>query len=152
LTLARHGLEVTIAEAFDRPSEVGAGLQIAPNATRILRTLGVLDAPRGKGDRSGLDSSRRCVERADPADMPITKSWLARMDAPYLTAHRALLHGVLYDAARAHPSVTLLTGHSVKDVREGGERVTTHVFDGRWRDRHRIADPDRRRWHLVEGP
>jgi salicylate hydroxylase len=125
LTLARHGLEVTIAEAFDRPSEVGAGLQIAPNATRILRTLGVLDALEAKAIapasiRLGDASSGRIL-----LDMPITKSWLARMDAPYLTAHRALLHGVLYDAARAHPSVTLLTGHSVKDVREGGERVTT---------------------------
>lgn len=43
LALSRDGHSVTILESASELTEVGAGLQLAPNATRILHRLGVLD-------------------------------------------------------------------------------------------------------------
>lgn len=44
LSLRRAGCEVTLVEQAPRFAEVGAGIQLAPNATRVLRRLGLLDA------------------------------------------------------------------------------------------------------------
>lgn len=125
LTLAQRGLEVTVADKFAEPSEVGAGLQVAPNASRVLRSLGVLHALEARAVaptavRLGDAKSGRIL-----LDMPITPAWLERMGAPYLTAHRALLHDVLYQAALAHPAIRLLTGHAVASASETGGWVTT---------------------------
>ena len=130
LTLAQRGLEVAIADTFEEPSEVGAGLQIAPNASRILRSLGVLDSLMNKAIapsaiRLGDAPSGRVL-----LEMPITDDWLERMGAPYLTAHRAALHDVLYQAARAHPAIRLMTGHAVTETNESGEHVTTVMRSG----------------------
>lgn len=125
LTLAQRGLEVTLADTFEEPSEVGAGLQIAPNASAILSSLSVLDA---LAERAIAPSSIRLGDAPSGRillDMPITPDWLDRMGAPYLTAHRAVLHGVLYQAARAHPAIKFLAGHAVVETRESGEHVTT---------------------------
>ncbi len=127
LTLARKGLAVTIADAFEEPSEVGAGLQIAPNASRILRSLGLLDT---LAEKAVTPSSIRLGDATTGRillDMAITPAWLDRMGAPYLTAHRASLHGVLYQAAAADPSVTLLTGHRFVKADQDGNAITAHL-------------------------
>ncbi|QKV18068.1 FAD-dependent monooxygenase [Oricola thermophila] len=127
LALARRGIGSTIVEAFSAPSEVGAGLQIAPNATRILREIGVLDA---LAERAVAPTSIRLGDAPSGRillDMAITPKWLDRMGAPYLTAHRASLHGVLYTAAVADPLINILTGHKVADIRQDADRVTTRL-------------------------
>lgn len=125
LTLAQRGLDVAIADSFEEPSEVGAGLQVAPNASAILYSLGVLDSLT---ERAITPTSIRLGDAPSGRillDMAITQDWLDRMGAPYLTAHRAALHGVLYQAAMAHPAIRVLLGHAVVDIRESGENVTT---------------------------
>lgn len=125
LALAQRGRDVTIVDAFKEPSEVGAGLQVAPNASRILKSLGVLDALE---QRAIAPSSIRLGDGEIGEillDMQITPDWVERMGAPYLTAHRAVLHGVLYNAVCANPAINVLTGLRVDPVRESGEHVTT---------------------------
>jgi salicylate hydroxylase len=124
LALARRGIDSTIVEDFREPSEVGAGLQIAPNASRILRDLGVLDALAEKAVsptaiRLGDAPSGRIL-----LDIAITPEWLEKMGAPYLTAHRANLHAALYNAATADPAIDIITGHRVTDVRQDDGSVT----------------------------
>ena len=127
LALAKRGIATTVVETFPKPSEVGAGLQVAPNASRILRALGVLDALTEKAVtptaiRLGDAPSGRIL-----LDMTITPEWLERMGAPYLTAHRANLHGVLYAAAMADPKIDIITGHRVVGVHQNDDSVTTHL-------------------------
>ena len=136
LTLAGKGIAVTVVETFKEPSEVGAGLQIAPNASRILRSLGVLDALTEKAVapsaiRLGDAPSGRIL-----LDIAITPGWLNRMGAPYLTAHRASLHGVLYAAATDNSLITLLTDHRVISMRQDSDHVVTTLKSGD--DEHKI--------------
>jgi salicylate hydroxylase len=65
LALAREGWRVTVCEESPAPAEVGAGLQMSPNAARVLRWLGVLDAvaarafrPRAAEMRDGRSGTR----------------------------------------------------------------------------------------------
>lgn len=63
LALARHGIRSEIFEQAEALTEVGAGLQISPNASRILDTLGVLDTLRAvwlEPEGCGLSRPPRC--------------------------------------------------------------------------------------------
>lgn len=138
LALAQRGFAVTLVEAFERPTEVGAGIQVAPNATRILRALGVLSAFE---EKAVAPSSLRLADALTgrlQLDMPIGDDWLGRMGAPYLTAHRAHLHACLYDAVSAHPGVALRTGCRTVSAKEhpDGVAITIQTGDGDTEDLH----------------
>jgi salicylate hydroxylase len=114
LALTRAGLRVRVLEQASRFGEVGAGLQMAPNATRILRTWGLLDEvvargvlPRRLVMRDAVDG--RELSHLDLADVD------RRYGAPYVVIHRSDLHSILVEACRA-AGVDLVTDAEVTDV------------------------------------
>ncbi|WP_349364784.1 MAG: FAD-dependent monooxygenase [Roseitalea porphyridii] len=128
LSLSRHGRAVTIVEAFEAPSEIGAGLQVPPNACHVLDRLGLLEALKAKASIP----DRICLGDAVTGRIVLTldANRSGHADDIYLTAHRALLHGVLYDAACRDPAITMLTGHRVVDAREEETKVTLTAAHG----------------------
>ncbi|TCL74039.1 FAD-dependent monooxygenase [Rhizobium sp. BK251] len=107
LSLARHGIRSDIFEQADTLTEVGAGLQLSPNASRVLGELGLLQAlsevwlePRDVSLVSG-----RSLRRI--ASVPCGSFARARWGAPYGVLHRATLQRVLVDAVKANPLCTL---------------------------------------------
>jgi salicylate hydroxylase len=110
LSLARHGIRADIFEQADVLTDVGAGLQISPNASRILGELGVLDSlssvwmePKEIRLLSGI--SLRLI-----ASIPSGDFARARWGAPYGTLHRATLQKALLDAVAANPLCSLHLG------------------------------------------
>ncbi|MCP1198482.1 FAD-dependent monooxygenase [Notoacmeibacter sp. MSK16QG-6] len=113
LVLARQGRPVTIIERFEKPTEVGAGLQLSPNASRILFRLG-LEGPLR--DQSQRPEVIRLIAggRGDAiTELPLGERAEKRWGAPYLTIHRARLHAILWDAVEAEPQITIETGREV---------------------------------------
>lgn len=117
LALARHGVRSHIFEQADVLTEVGAGLQISPNASRILDTLGVLGSllpiwlePKDVQLVSG--SSLRPV-----ALVPCGDFAKQRWGSPYGTAHRATLQKALLDAVTANALCTLHLGRHI-DIKD----------------------------------
>ncbi|WP_341988975.1 FAD-dependent monooxygenase [Azorhizobium sp. AG788] len=107
IALRRAGLDVRLMEQASELAEVGAGLQLSPNATRILRDLGLLDAlravavaPRALEVRDGRSFTLLAHCDYAPAE--------ARLGAPFLVVHRADLQRLLADAALAAGCTTLL--------------------------------------------
>lgn len=100
LALARDGWRVTVCEAAPAASEVGAGLQMSPNATKVLRWLGVLDIVAAQAFHPGAAEMRdgRSGARIYRAELGATAE--ARWGAPYLHVHRADLLAVLTKGAR----------------------------------------------------
>ncbi|QRG04905.1 FAD-dependent monooxygenase [Xanthobacter dioxanivorans] len=99
LTLRRAGLTVQVVEQARKLKEVGAGLQLTPNATRIIRDLGLLPrleavavTPRSLDVRDGRSGSTITRAHYGPAT--------TRYGAPFLVVHRADLQNLLADAAR----------------------------------------------------
>ena len=129
LVLARAGRRVRVLEQATEFTELGAGLQLAPNATRVLDGLGLLP--------EALKSAvvpRRLVLRNAISGEELTSLELGDFDrrygAPYIAMHRSDLLDILVDACRAETGVTLETGESVTSVRSAGDHVEVTCADG----------------------
>ncbi len=124
LALARQGHSVTLVERRTGFSEVGAGLQLSPNASRILIGLGL-----GAALRRVVTEPERVVVRRIGSGQPIGAVALGafsrqRYDAPYWVAHRADLQTILLDAVRSQTSIRLVMGRTVEEVRSGPDQAT----------------------------
>ncbi len=110
LALARKGIAATIVDQAQALSEVGAGLQLSPNATRILDRLGLLPAlsPHWQLPRSVSLADGRSLRIL--ATVPTGSEAMARWRAPYAVLHRADLQRVLLEAVEAEPLCTLRLG------------------------------------------
>ena len=100
LALAKDGWRVTIFEEAHAATEVGAGLQISPNAAKVLRWLGVLDTVSTRAFRPRTASLRDGQSGALIYQAKLGDGAEARWGAPYLHVHRADLLAALTDAAR----------------------------------------------------
>ena len=114
LTMAKAGLRVTLLEQADRLLETGAGLQLSPNATRVLTSLGLRErllphavAPHAIRVMSG--GSGREIVRIPLADAE------KKYGAPFWVLHRADLQAALVAAAQASMDITLKLGTRVED-------------------------------------
>jgi salicylate hydroxylase len=116
LALAREGFSVTILEQRTKLEEVGAGIQISPNASHVLWRLG-LSHPL---TRASAEPERLVVCRGETgrglARMELGETMRRRYGAPYLVIHRADLQSVLLDSVRALPSIRLAFGRLVTSV------------------------------------
>ena len=133
LALAREGFRVRLLEGAETPQAAGAGIQLSPNATRILLSLGLgprlavaAVAPRAIRMRS---AARGRVL----AEMPLGPG---RDGAPYWVIHRADLYRALFDAVAATPAVTLTLGARVRDFHSDGAAVRASVGDGGQEEGH----------------
>jgi len=130
LALARRGHAVRLFERAEAFSEVGAGLQLSPNAARHLIALGVdarLDPHLGKPDALVV---RAGATGAVLVEMPLGDVAERRWGAPFWVAHRADLQAALVEAARDEPSVEIVMGASVEDVAETPGEVTVRIVTG----------------------
>ncbi|WP_424892948.1 3-hydroxybenzoate 6-monooxygenase [Streptomyces sp. XH2] len=113
LSVARQGHRATVLERSDVFGEVGAGIQLGPNAFHALDSLGVGAAVRARAvlidELQFMDGTTG--ERI--ARMPLTGAYRERFGNPYAVVHRGDLYQALLDACRAHPAVALLGGHYV---------------------------------------
>ncbi|MDX3241337.1 FAD-dependent monooxygenase [Streptomyces sp. ME18-1-4] len=132
VSLRRAGHEVTLVEQSSRFGDVGAGIQLAPNATRVLRRLGLLDAVAGQAARPARFSFRTWSDGAEICGWTLGRAAEDAFGAPYLQVHRADLHHALAAALPAEPGAlrlnTVVVGidqdkESAYVTTAGGERL-----------------------------
>jgi salicylate hydroxylase len=114
LALARHGIRSEIFEQAEALNEVGAGLQVSPNASRILGELGVLDTLSSvwlEPEDVRLVSGRSLRQIAS---VPCGSFARERWGAPYGTLHRATLQKALLTAVERNPRCRIHLGKRVK--------------------------------------
>lgn len=143
LALARKGIAVHILEQAPALEDVGAGLQLSPNASRILADLGLLDALSARWSEPDhiLLSSGRSL--APLASVPAGAAARRRWGAPYGVLHRASLQAVLLDAVRREPRCALTTGRRIETAQDALSAAPADVLiaaDGVW-SRLRSAVP-----------
>jgi salicylate hydroxylase len=130
LALARKGLPSVVLERAAELGEIGAGIQIGPNAFHCFDTLGVGDEARARAVY--IDSLRLmdALSGEPIAAIPLGDEFRAHFGNPYAVVHRADLHGVLLDACRANALIDLRTSHGVSAYRQDGSSVRVEC-DGR---------------------
>ncbi|GAB3908838.1 FAD-dependent oxidoreductase [Microbispora bryophytorum] len=126
--LTRLGLKVQVLEQAPEFGEVGAGLQLAPNCTRILDDYGLLDKAKSLGVvpdrmvmRDALDGSE--LTSLDLRDLERTYGY------PYMVIHRSDLHGLFLEACRT-AGVELLTEQRVTAYAQAEGSATVVTEDG----------------------
>jgi salicylate hydroxylase len=130
LALARSGFRALVLEQAERLEETGAGIQLSPNAARILIGLGLADrlaphvvtptAIRVLGGRSGREIVR----------IPLGTEAAQRYGAPYWAVHRGDLQAVLSDAAAQDLNIVLRLGMSMEDFATHPHGVTVSARGG----------------------
>ena len=115
LALSRAGREALVLEQAKQIGEVGAGIQLSPNATRVLYSLGLrerLEAVAFVPDAiEARSSDGRLVMRE-----PLGSHAVTRFGFPYLHLHRADLHAALSEAVAADPRVEIRLGARCAEV------------------------------------
>jgi salicylate hydroxylase len=135
LALSHRGIASTLFERASELSEVGAGLQISPNAGRILESLGLTTAlDRAAVQPQAIDM--RSGRTGDPiVTLPLGAAAAQAYGAPYRLVHRADLQALLLEAARSDPRITLNLGAEATGVSQSADAVsltvngTAHSFD-----------------------
>ena len=127
LSLAQQGFNVQVLEQAEEFADVGAGIQLSPNATRVLDDIGVLDAVRARsfqpeGGEMRVWKSGEVLTFSQLGDLVER-----RFGSPYLNAHRADLVQCLADAAQQHPAITLQTGARVSGFEQHAGEVSVVV-------------------------
>jgi salicylate hydroxylase len=93
--LRQHGLEVEVYERACELGEVGAGLQLGPNAVKVLRALGIEQELRALASEPTSIVSLAWDSGALRFREPLKAIAATKFGAPYLTVHRADLHRLL---------------------------------------------------------
>ncbi len=135
LALARAGTRVAVLERAATLSEAGAGIQLSPNAGRVLAGLGLEAAIAGHAhEPEAIDViSGRTGHRL--AVMPLGAAARRRYGAPYRTIHRADLQATLLAAVAGEPGISLCLGAECLDaVVEGAVANVRAATGGGHRD------------------
>jgi len=142
LALAQRGVPVTVFEQTSELKEIGAGIQLGPNAFRVFDALGLREAveevvvyPDGLVMMDALT--------AEPVTrIPLGRPFLDRFGQPYGVIYRADLHRILVDACRAQAGIDLLTNQKIVDFEDDSQRVRAVTASGESHVGHALIGAD----------
>lgn len=127
--LSRAGATVTVVEQEPDFHEVGAGLELAPNGTRVLAEWGLLDEMISLGVRPHALVIKDAIDGHELTRQDVGTEFESRYGGPYLVAHRSDLLGILLRAAE-RAGVKLVTGQKIERVETIGDRAVATAASG----------------------
>ncbi|QKG21581.1 FAD-dependent oxidoreductase [Actinomadura verrucosospora] len=127
--LARRGLAVRVLERAAAFGEVGAGIQLAPNCTRILDDYGLLDEAKALGVLPDAMIMRDAVDGTELTRLDL-RDLERRYGFPYLVIHRSDLHAMLLRACE-RVGVDLRTSQHVTACANTADGASVTLADGR---------------------
>ncbi len=141
LALAKFGATVVVLEKRDAVQEVGAGLQLSPNARKILNRLGLDKALAAKAFEPGGIDVYPYAARKPLVTLELGKVVEEMFGAPYAVMHRADLAEVLHRACKRFANIDMLFGVRSYDVvsHSRGVSVTVDEADGKSRSARAFA-------------
>ncbi|WKA26613.1 FAD-dependent monooxygenase [Bradyrhizobium roseum] len=124
LSLAAKGFRVVILEKTERLEEAGAGLQLSPNASRVLVDLGLRPRLASRAVTPEAVNIMSARAGGEIARLPLGEAAGLRAGAPYWVMHRADLQGALQAAVNDHPDIDLRLGCQFEDVTAHAKGLT----------------------------
>ena len=142
LGLARAGFQITVLEKAAALGEIGAGIQLGPNAFHALDYLGV--GPAARAIAVYIDKLRLMDASTgeDITAIDLGEAFRTRFGNPYAVVHRGDLHGVLLQACRAHERIDLRVKSQVVGYEQDGSGVTVRMESGETAHGHVLIGAD----------
>jgi salicylate hydroxylase len=116
LALAAKGFRVVVLEKSERLEEVGAGLQLSPNASRVLIDLGLQPRLAARAVIPDAISIMTARSGGEIARLPLGEAASSAAGAPYWVVHRADLQGALQAQVNDNPDIELRLGCQFEDA------------------------------------
>lgn len=133
LAFSRKGWTVRLREQTAELREVGAGLQLSPNATRILLALGLGEGLAPSLHKPGRIALASGLSLNTIAYVPAGAEAERRWQAPYGVIHRADLQNALFEAVGEYPNITVELGVRTEPADIGDSDADLVVIaDGVW--------------------
>jgi salicylate hydroxylase len=131
LALSRQGVPVKVLEQASQIGEIGAGIQLGPNAFSAFDALGV--GPRAR--HSAVYTERLlmmdAIDGSEVANMPVGEAFRERFRNPYAVAHRADVHLALHEGVQASDLVEVVTSARVEHFEQDRDHVVAIDNHGR---------------------
>src|SRR5690625_58487 len=123
LGLAKANKYMKVLEQAPEFGEIGAGIQLAANATNVLQRLGVMD----KINEVAVYPKRLVLMDAFTGEelsaLNVGKEYEERYGAPYIVLHRSDLQNALIEACEQNPFIELVTNQEVTTIAENNDSV-----------------------------
>ena len=127
LALVRRGFAVKVLEQSASMGEIGAGMQLGPNAFHAFDALGVGQAARNHAVYTDDMVMTDAIDEYEVGRIPTGQAFRQRFGNPYAVIHRVDVHQVLQHATEQTGRVRCMTGTRVERVEQDAHSVT--VFD-----------------------
>jgi 2-polyprenyl-6-methoxyphenol hydroxylase-like FAD-dependent oxidoreductase len=123
LALARQGFPVKVLEQAAAIGEIGAGIQLGPNAFSAFDALGVGESARASAVYTERIVMMDAVDESEVASVPVGEEFRKRFGNPYAVSHRADVHGALLEGAQRDGDIELVTSTRIDRVERDGAGV-----------------------------
>lgn len=130
LGLAGAGFPVIVLEKAASLGEIGAGIQLGPNAFHAFDYLGVGEAARAMAVYIDKLRLMDALTGEDITSIDLGDAFRARFGNPYAVVHRGDLHGVLLAACKSHDRIELRVKSAVTGYEQDGSSVTVRLVSG----------------------
>jgi salicylate hydroxylase len=134
LALTRQGFDVQVLEQAAELGEIGAGIQLGPNAFSAFDALGVGPAARARAVYIDEMVMHDALDETLVGRIPTGEAFRARFGNPYAVIHRADVHRSLLEGAMASSRIQVATRTTVQRVEHDQDGVTVVDAQG---GRHR---------------
>jgi salicylate hydroxylase len=130
LALVRQGFAVKVLEQAPQLGEIGAGIQLGPNAFAAFDALGVGPKARGRAVYTDEMVMHDALDETLVARVPVGEAFRRRFGNPYAVIHRADVHLSLLEGAQESGRIEVLTSTTVQRVEQDDAGVTVHDAKG----------------------
>ncbi|MBL71020.1 MAG: monooxygenase [Rhodobiaceae bacterium] len=130
LCFLHHGAEVTVLERAPELGEVGAGIQLPPNAMKVFQTLGFEDALVDIAFRPEALEARMGRSGLELFNIPVANAAIKRWGAPYLHIYRADYIALLHNALRAKRPDAVQLGTEIIGYEQTTNAIHAQLADG----------------------
>ena len=131
LALSRQGFAVKVLEQASQIGEIGAGIQLGPNAFSAFDALGVGGEARSLAVYTDRLVLMDAVDESEVASVCVGEAFRKRFNNPYAVSHRADLHQALHEGVRHNPRIEVLTSTHVERVEQDDHGVRAIDRQGR---------------------
>jgi 2-polyprenyl-6-methoxyphenol hydroxylase-like FAD-dependent oxidoreductase len=130
LALVRQGFSVKVLEQAPEIGEIGAGIQLGPNAFHAFDALGVGDKARSRSVFTDEMVMHDALDETLVGRIPTGEAFRQRFGNPYAVIHRVDVHRSLLEGAQETGKVAFLTSTRIERVAQDADGVTVHDQHG----------------------
>jgi 3-hydroxybenzoate 6-monooxygenase len=123
LALARQGFPVKVLEQAPEMGEIGAGIQLGPNAFAAFDALGVGERARARAVYTERMVLMDAVDESEVASVPVGEAFRTRFRNPYAVIHRADVHKSLLEGVEATERIEFRTSTRIERVEQTSKGV-----------------------------